>query len=253
MEKFRSCPICLEVPEGDIFQCTAGHMICSICITKVERDLCPQCRIPFGTPKIRSRILEEILDSQEFLCGFSDNGCTQLCKRAEVTKHAKSCCHNPDTVSICKQLGFSSCEFQLGSVSRAEVISHFENTHKCPFQKTSGNWGVRLPGDHMMRTLGKKRKEGASKIPNDTVNLLTPPGASETSPLFLFISKINWTALSVSFAVVKVWETPSLPPVKYDAKFVFHKKNSTTGSQPGSSSSTIKPIDGVSIISNMKF
>ncbi|ODM89390.1 putative E3 ubiquitin-protein ligase SINA-like 6, partial [Orchesella cincta] len=82
----------------------------------------------FGGKKIRSRVLEEILDTHDFECKFKDNGCAQLCKRGELTSHANLCTFNPDTVPLCQQFGIlEGCGFRLGSVSRAEeIIAHFE-------------------------------------------------------------------------------------------------------------------------------
>ncbi|ODM90283.1 putative E3 ubiquitin-protein ligase SINA-like 6 [Orchesella cincta] len=251
MEKFRSCPICLEVPEGDIFQCTAGHMICSSCIPKVDGDRCPQCRIPFGNPKIRSRILEEILDAQEFQCRFSDQGCNHLCKRSEVTRHGNSCSFNPDTVSLCKQFGFSSCEFQLGCISRAEIISHFEGSHnlRCSCKQfpsvPSAGYNLRYPMVQLRELLSRKRRTPEDlKIANVIINLMSS-GTLEDSPLFLFITKMNWAALTVSFAIIKLWESSSTPPTNYNAKFTLLRGNSTEGQllQPrsNSTSETVNP------------
>ncbi len=36
------CPICLQLPDKEIYQCKNGHMICASCSSEVET--CPQCR-----------------------------------------------------------------------------------------------------------------------------------------------------------------------------------------------------------------
>ncbi|ODM87177.1 E3 ubiquitin-protein ligase SINA-like 10 [Orchesella cincta] len=61
MENFRTCPICSEVPEQEIFQCRVGHVICNLCIVKLNTGFCPQCRVPFGTVRIRNRLLKKCL------------------------------------------------------------------------------------------------------------------------------------------------------------------------------------------------
>lgn len=93
MDKFRNCPMCKEVPEKEIYQCTEGHVICSSCISNVKRQNCPECRTPFvhGQIKIRNKALEEILDGQEFECKYNDQGCAKILKRGEITSHSNSC------------------------------------------------------------------------------------------------------------------------------------------------------------------
>ncbi|XP_074106547.1 uncharacterized protein LOC141532208 isoform X2 [Cotesia typhae] len=51
------CPVCYDIPEGNIFQCTEGHSFCHICVKKV--DVCPLCDSKFtGT---RNRVLEKLI------------------------------------------------------------------------------------------------------------------------------------------------------------------------------------------------
>lgn len=55
------CPICFEVPEGEIFQCKNGHAICPQCSSNL--DNCPQCRVSFEEGKIRNRAMESFLEA----------------------------------------------------------------------------------------------------------------------------------------------------------------------------------------------
>lgn len=56
------CPVCFEMFEGRILQCSQGHSVCEGCVKKINRHLnneCPQCRGAFvGT---RNYILEEMV------------------------------------------------------------------------------------------------------------------------------------------------------------------------------------------------
>ncbi|XP_055299867.1 uncharacterized protein LOC129567237 isoform X2 [Sitodiplosis mosellana] len=57
------CPVCFEMFEGRILQCSQGHSVCEGCVKKINRNLnhneCPQCRGAFvGT---RNYILEEMV------------------------------------------------------------------------------------------------------------------------------------------------------------------------------------------------
>lgn len=59
--KCLECPVCMEVFEGHIYQCTQGHSLCSTCLNKLPNRLCPTCR----TNKIgqtRNLALEHLLE-----------------------------------------------------------------------------------------------------------------------------------------------------------------------------------------------
>lgn len=52
------CPVCFEMFEGRIFQCSQGHSVCERCKGHLNNE-CPQCRGPFvGT---RNYVLEEMV------------------------------------------------------------------------------------------------------------------------------------------------------------------------------------------------
>ena len=40
------CPLCMEImtPPKKIYQCSEGHMVCSVCKPKMQNDLCATCR-----------------------------------------------------------------------------------------------------------------------------------------------------------------------------------------------------------------
>ncbi len=91
-DEFR-CPICFEVPQAEIYQCTNGHTICASCQSNIQ--LCPQCRVPFqvGTEigLIRNRVLESLLDSMIVPCPFKKNGCLNKVSRKDAKLHMIDC------------------------------------------------------------------------------------------------------------------------------------------------------------------
>ncbi len=87
-ERFK-CPICFEIPEKEIYQCQNGHTICNVCVESVS--ICPQCRVNLGTPRIRSRPLEDILDLMKFDCSYKSQGCEAKVARNDITTHFENC------------------------------------------------------------------------------------------------------------------------------------------------------------------
>ncbi|CAL8097886.1 unnamed protein product [Orchesella dallaii] len=224
MEGFQTCPICLEIPEDNIYQCSAGHIICNLCIPKVPANLCPQCRISFGLSKIRSRVLEEILDPIEYPCKFKSLGCEQLLKRWQIKRHAEACFHNPNLTPLCEKMGYQNCNFMLGSASRAQIISHFGTVHNCPLKLKPRI--LEVPGKLLMeqfRLRNKQRVPGGASVPTETpclsynilYSLITP---DEMGPLFLIFVKVNRITDSLSLLCIRVWHPEFHGSFRYRAK-----------------------------------
>lgn len=58
------CPVCFEMFEGRILQCSQGHSVCEECHLHLNNE-CPQCRGPFvGT---RNYVLEEVVKQLKHL------------------------------------------------------------------------------------------------------------------------------------------------------------------------------------------
>ncbi|VVD01425.1 unnamed protein product [Leptidea sinapis] len=57
LDDLLQCPVCYEIPTGQIFQCNEGHHVCGRC--KMRLDVCPVCRaFFFGT---RNYAMEELI------------------------------------------------------------------------------------------------------------------------------------------------------------------------------------------------
>lgn len=83
------CPVCLEIPEKEIFQCRNGHIHCAQC--SVHLKICPECREALDGKKIRSRALELMLDSRPFECSNKVRGCDAKLYRKNLLRHEDSC------------------------------------------------------------------------------------------------------------------------------------------------------------------
>lgn len=81
------CPICLEIPQTEIFQCSNGHSYCDICSVNIEE--CPLCRKPFTG--IRNRALESLLDKIKFDCANKTFGCGVTTHRTQISAHRRYC------------------------------------------------------------------------------------------------------------------------------------------------------------------
>ncbi|ODM92918.1 Ubiquitin carboxyl-terminal hydrolase 7 [Orchesella cincta] len=90
--RYLECPICLELPRRQVYQCKSGHTICDSCINGVTT--CPQCRERFGGERIRNRAVETMLDDLQMDCKFTGNGCTYKALRKHLPLHELHCVFN---------------------------------------------------------------------------------------------------------------------------------------------------------------
>merc|ERR1712243_3259 len=58
LEESLECPVCRDKISGHVFQCHAGHVMCSPCRTRLLT--CPVCRSLLTLPAIRNRALEKL-------------------------------------------------------------------------------------------------------------------------------------------------------------------------------------------------
>lgn len=70
LDDLLQCPVCYEIPSGQIFQCNEGHHVCGRC--KMRLDVCPVCRaLFFGT---RNYAMEELIANVRRLRAFKLGG-----------------------------------------------------------------------------------------------------------------------------------------------------------------------------------
>lgn len=135
MEEHLLCPICKDVPHSEVFQCRSGHLICSLCIAQCVS--CPTCRLPYETPRIRNRVLENILDTMEFECPRKDKGCPLKLRRGQIERHsAAECLFRP--FNFCNHLGFEKCSFVVDPKAPALLaIKHLQTAHNVSVRQGS--------------------------------------------------------------------------------------------------------------------
>jgi len=52
------CPCCLDIKSTEIYQCSAGHLVCKDCLAQLQT--CPVCRLPYNQPLSRCLLAEKL-------------------------------------------------------------------------------------------------------------------------------------------------------------------------------------------------
>ncbi|KAI6175670.1 E3 ubiquitin-protein ligase Siah1-like protein [Aphelenchoides bicaudatus] len=126
------CKICFEYMEPPFYQCSEGHLVCTLCLRKI--DACPECRGPKRKflgyrskitsnylAAIRNRALETLIESHMVLCCYSSHGCTQkyFGDKARLA-HEQACKFRPYPCV------FKNCNWNGNEQS---VLTHLEQEH----------------------------------------------------------------------------------------------------------------------------
>ncbi|XP_067118753.1 E3 ubiquitin-protein ligase SIAH1A-like [Centruroides vittatus] len=81
------CTVCWERVIPPIFQCKAGHILCTRCKDRMNR--CPACRSVLGED--RNFALERVAEILGFPCKYRNWGCRRIILNPERRAHEKSC------------------------------------------------------------------------------------------------------------------------------------------------------------------
>ncbi|KAJ0042570.1 hypothetical protein Pint_18661 [Pistacia integerrima] len=106
------CPICFEPLTSRVFQCEDGHIVCSLCCTRLGR--CSTCPLPVGN--IRCRAIEKVLESVKVRCPN-----TNLFRYSLQKDHEQTCQHVPCSCPL------SHCNFISTST---KLYQHFSEKHQ---------------------------------------------------------------------------------------------------------------------------
>ncbi|CAH8363038.1 unnamed protein product [Eruca vesicaria subsp. sativa] len=82
------CPTCCEPLKRPIYQCSNGHLACSLCCLKLRKK-CPFCRLPIG--EIRCRAMEKVIESSMVPCRNSTYGCQHTSPYGDQSTHERRC------------------------------------------------------------------------------------------------------------------------------------------------------------------
>ena len=78
------CPVCLELPEGEVHQCNEGHCCCVSCWNRLEEPRrCPECRQPLPQAN-RNRAAERAIAALEASCDHCGEPTTRVTKAAHM-------------------------------------------------------------------------------------------------------------------------------------------------------------------------
>ena len=81
-EEELECPVCLDTAKSPICSCPESHLICSVCLPKLDK--CPVCREKFGNPRKRHRYAEICRDMQRYAENIEDELHKLMKKRDSV-------------------------------------------------------------------------------------------------------------------------------------------------------------------------
>ncbi|XP_048552812.1 E3 ubiquitin-protein ligase SINA-like 7 [Triticum urartu] len=97
------CPICFHTLRPPVFQCAAGHVLCSSCHDRLRQSRkCPECSVATGFS--RCYAVDRILRAVRVPCPNAARGCAVQTSLHEREEHEKSCAlllrHGLATVTI---------------------------------------------------------------------------------------------------------------------------------------------------------
>ena len=90
-----ACPVCLELPAGEVHQCYEGHCYCVDCWRRLEPHRCPECRdlLPLRN---RNRAQEARVAALPAVCDH----CDQTTTRGAMAEHLRTCQQRPITCTV---------------------------------------------------------------------------------------------------------------------------------------------------------
>ena len=87
-----ACPVCFELPAGEVHQCFEGHCYCIDCWRRLQPRRCPECR-DFIPLRNRSRAQEARVAALPAVCDH----CDQVTTRGAMAEHLRVCQQRPTT------------------------------------------------------------------------------------------------------------------------------------------------------------
>ena len=102
MEEIIECIICKSIPsEGQMMQCEDGHLACEQCMKNQYVTNCALCRKPLGNKKIRSLVIEQLIEKNNMTVSCKNSNCIVKSAKDSIKLHHLICewrlinCLNP--------------------------------------------------------------------------------------------------------------------------------------------------------------
>ena len=92
MESPLACPVCLDLPSGEVHQCLEGHCMCVDCWNRLDPRRCPECR-DWLPHKNRNRDREARIAAMDAACDH----CGMTTTRGAIAEHLRACHLRPTT------------------------------------------------------------------------------------------------------------------------------------------------------------
>ena len=87
-----ACPVCLDLPSGEVHQCLEGHCMCVDCWNRLDPRRCPECR-DWLPHKNRNRDREARIAAMDAACDH----CGMTTTRGAIAEHLRACHLRPTT------------------------------------------------------------------------------------------------------------------------------------------------------------
>ena len=146
-----TCPVCFELPAGEVHQCHQGHCCCVDCWHRLDPRRCPECRehIP---PNNRNRDREARIAALAVACDH----CSNVTTRGALAEHLRACQQRPTTCTAAA----TGCRWE--GMAAEQVLHELA----CPFaqDKLLQQWAL---DEEEEEEGGQRRRQRVGPAPNE--------------------------------------------------------------------------------------